>query len=302
MTLLGLSAQECSSLWLTCPEAYVGQQVVYCHTYTGLPEPEHATITVATTGYFRLYVNGNLVSVPSFPLVRAPYRDNPEATEPITTSFEVSRYLRTDSNSVALLVSPSSLDETPSFSLRLNGISNSGCKFVREADETWICRPQNAFLTDTNSEYVDGANMIGSFDEMSADGIMKWLPAERVAYCSWTDVCKVFKPSYEYIYKVEKPKFFSADWNAKGISYDFGKGFYGLVRVTLRETKRGQHIYIAGSEYICTGRTDEQFVLRFAVSGFRKVYISGDKHFRLKNISKVEGLQIVPKFANNYSI
>lgn len=301
MTLLGLNAQECSSLWLTCPEAYFGQQVAYSHTYVDSFEPQEGSVTIATTGYFRLYVNGNLVSVPSYPMARAPYRESIDKTEPIAMRFDVTRYLRNDSNTITLLVCPSVLDETPAFSLRFEGISTENKLYVHDADKSWLCRPLNAYMTDYNAEFADGRVSINSICEISKEGIMSWLPVEYaedgrfdVSYLSFTS-------SYEYINKVEKPKYFSVDWDEKGISYDFGKGFYGLIRVTIRDAKPGQHIYISGSEYICNGQTDEQFLLRFTASWFRKIYITGDKSFRTKNVSKVEGLQIVPKIANNLS-
>lgn len=301
MTLLGLKAQECSSLWLTCPKAYVGQEIAYSRTYTDSLDLSKGSVVVATSGYFRLYVNGNLVSVPSCPMARAPYRESEDKTEPIACKFDVARYLRNDSNTITLLTCPSSIDETPVFSLRFNAVSLKGRTYVREADESWLCCPLNDFLTDYNSEYCDERRLSLPSNGISDEGIMHWLPVETLDYSFLADTKMSVFPSYEYINKVLKPRYFSVDWDEKGISYDFGNGFAGLIRVTLRDTKAGQHIYVAGSDYVCKGQSDEQFVLHFAASGFRKVYISGDKLFRVKNVSRVEGLQIVPKYTNNFS-
>ena len=297
MTLLGLRAQECSSLWITCPQAQNGQQVAYASECVAADSIAHAQVVVASTGYFRLYVNGSLVTVPPYPLARAPFRDGATDGMAVATRFDITRHLQKGRNVVVMHCSP--LDDTTAtaFSLRLSGVYADGREFLRDADDSWMCCPLGASFIGSKTEFQDGRESIASLT-LDTDGcVMRWLPAA-------TDLRNIpvsggmsVDTNYEYISKVIKPRFFSVAGDEKSVSFDFGAGFYGMLRVTIRNTKPGQRLFIDGSEYVCKGKDDEQFVMRFASSWFRKIYISGDEKFTTKQVSKVEGLQILPIIA-----
>ena len=75
--------------------------------------------------------------------------------------------------------------------------------------------------------------------------------------------------------------------------YDFGLGFIGFARVTLRGARKGERIFIGDMEYICSGQLDEQACLRFTTMPVRKLTIYGDNKFRADHIVNVEGISII---------
>ena len=77
------------------------------------------------------------------------------------------------------------------------------------------------------------------------------------------------------------------------ITYDFGLGFIGFARVTLRGVRKGERIFIGNMEYICSGQLDEQACLRFTTMPVRKLTIYGDNKFRADHIVNVEGISII---------
>jgi len=301
ITLLSLKAQECSSLWLSCPSVEGGRQVLYSRTFPDFPNLNEASVVISTNGYFRLYINGSLVTVPSYPFTRAPYRGNVDKKEIISTKLDISRFVRNGYNTISLLCSPSDPAMTTAFSLRLTGSTIYDQPFALNADESWLCRPLGDKMLDYHSEFVDGSDSNNIFEMQSTSRIMDWLPTDISFRSLVYETTPSSLSTYEYISKVIKPNTYTIDDNRGGVLYDFGDGFYGLLRVTLRNTKRGQRIKIAGSEYICKGKIDEQFITHFSGSWFRTVYISGDNTFRPNAVSVVEGLQIVPKNNNNLS-
>ena len=90
------------------------------------------------------------------------------------------------------------------------------------------------------------------------------------------------------------PRYF--DLVGNGVYYQFDKAFKGQLRITLRDAKRGQKIYIDGLEYTCTGEMDEQACRKFTVADHRRVLINGDQNFKNEQIQSVEGIEIVPYF------
>lgn len=299
MTLLSLKAQECSSLWLSCNNADKGQHVLYSHTYTDFPKLSDAKAILATDGYFRLYINGTLVSYPPYPFVRAPYRENADKTHVIPTVLDISRYVVSGSNTISVLCSPSDPALSTGFSLRFIGTTQSGDTLSFDAGRSWLYRPVEGKMLDYHAETQTGLNAKTISELQDKHRIMSWLPAELSYRSLYFEIKPYQEYSYEYVSKIIRAASSYVDIDKKGVTFDFASGFYGQIRVTLRDTKPGQKIYIAGSEYICKGKWDEQFILHFASSWFKKVHISGGNDFLPNQIVKVEGLQIVPK-RNNY--
>ena len=88
--------------------------------------------------------------------------------------------------------------------------------------------------------------------------------------------------------RIISPRF--SDRSDHSVTYDFSPGFYGFVRVTLRGCRRGEHIYINGMEYICSGEMDEQAYCRFSAIYMRRVTITGDRHFNPEQVQEVEAV------------
>ena len=63
-----------------------------------------------------------------------------------------------------------------------------------------------------------------------------------------------------------------------------------LIRVTLRDCRRGEHIRIGNLQYVCTGEMDEQAFTRFSPTDQNTVTISGDRHFCCEQVQEVESM------------
>ena len=63
-----------------------------------------------------------------------------------------------------------------------------------------------------------------------------------------------------------------------------------LIRVTLRECRRGERINIGNLHYVCTGEIDEQAFARFTPTISNTIIISGDSHFRSEQVQEVESV------------
>ena len=95
---------------------------------------------------------------------------------------------------------------------------------------------------------------------------------------------------------VLRPRYFDIEGNR--VAYEFGTGFYGFVRLTLRDARRGERIRIGDVEYICSGKTDEQACARFVPAVLRRVIVEGDADFSPSQIQRVEGIGLADLPAN----
>lgn len=78
----------------------------------------------------------------------------------------------------------------------------------------------------------------------------------------------------------------------RSVTYAFPHVFMGFVRVTIRDARPGETIFINGMRYICNGTIDEQAIGRFAMLPWRSVTITGDRRFKPEQVQNVEGLEM----------
>lgn len=158
-----LQAQEFSTHWIHAPqgEAEVPSTadslayVEFRQTYLSFAQPQQASITVASTGWFRLYVNQCNVGTAAF----YPPRDTQSAHELLSApcgrqaevafmTFDVTDYLRPDTNVVALIYAPYGPSATTKqVSVAVFGTDHDGLPFSFTTDSTWLCRPAEAALS-----------------------------------------------------------------------------------------------------------------------------------------------------------
>lgn len=96
--------------------------------------PRTAYIHVATTGRFVLYVNGRNVSTALFTPDRTP-----SDTTVMAISYDVRRFLRPDSNTIALLYCPSTRTRRQ-VSVSFYGIAADSSHFATNDTDGWLCR------------------------------------------------------------------------------------------------------------------------------------------------------------------
>lgn len=111
--------------------------------------PRTAYIHVATTGRFVLYVNGRNVSTALFTPDRTP-----SDTTVMAISYDVRRFLRPDSNTIALLYCPSTRTRRQ-VSVSFYGIAADSSHFATNDTDGWLCRHADTWQTHDGGEAMN---------------------------------------------------------------------------------------------------------------------------------------------------
>mgnify|MGYP000272101867 CR=1 FL=1 len=141
---------------IRCATADSLSDIWFRHTYLTQRRPISATLSVTARGRYRVYVNESNVT-PPLPT------DN--CHHPVTIDIDISGYLRSDSNTVAILYHPVGPHDHQ-IAVCYYGVGRDGRPFGHKADGGWLCRP---------------------VDEGSGDGIDRGY-TQTVSTACWTPV------------------------------------------------------------------------------------------------------------------
>lgn len=300
---------------ISCTTADSLSDIWFRHTYLTQRRPISATLSVTARGRYRVYVNESNVT-PPLPT------DN--CHHPVTIDIDVSGYLRSDSNTVAILYHPVGPHDHQ-IAVCYYGVGRDGRPFSHNADGGWLCRP---------------------VDEGSGDGIDRGY-TQTVSTACWTPVSAPQRLEIEGTKAASEPRrveiegrkagseLRTADsaqrkvstemgvWplatllpvrvnrvtgvtapryserTPEGIAYEFVTGFFGFVRLTLRGAKKGETIIIGGRKYTCNGETDEQITTAFEPTYHRRVIVSGDSAFDASQVQRVDGVSLMTTTSYN---
>jgi hypothetical protein len=292
--VLSASAQEFGTHWIAYPAVDSTSQVWFRQTYISNKRPVFAKITIATTGYCDLYVNEFNVSRDFL----VPYRES-KNDQPVGITYDVTRFLRTDSNTIAVWYSPSypHINERQ-ISVCYYGKDWKGKNFAHFSDENWLCHLADRSLSANGTESQDGCFYPFYWKGNSFDPAC-WQSAVNVSDNDSPHFVD-YSTSYpaEKVNKIMVPKYFDVDGDS--VYYEFGRGFYGTLRVTLRDCKIGEKIMIDGSEYTCNGKIDEQFYQKISTYHGNRIRIYGDEKFRRAQIQKIEAIQTIPDYHTDF--
>ena len=286
---------------ISCTTADSLSDIWFRHTYLTQRRPISATLSVTARGRYRVYVNESNVT-PPLPT------DN--CHHPVTIDIDVSGYLRSDSNTVAILYHPVGPHDHQ-IAVCYYGVGRDGRPFGHNADGGWLCRP---------------------VDEGSGDGIDRGY-TQTVSTACWTPVSVPGRLEIEgrtadselrtadsalrrvstemgvwplatllplrvnRVTRVTAPRY--SEQTPEGIAYEFVTGFYGFVRLTLRGAKKGEAIIIGGRKYTCNGETDEQITTAFEPTYHRRVIVSGDSAFDASQVQRVDGVSLMTTTSYN---
>lgn len=291
---IGLPAQEFGTHWISHPQPDSTSQIWFRHTYTAPSRPLRGFITITTTGLYKLYINE--IEVGSSPL---PQQYGPNTAQATAASYNVTRYLRTDSNTIAVWYSPASTHpETRQVSVVFSGQYINGNHFAHYSNADWLCRHSGGQLLPGGGELFD-ATLSNDYWNANDFDPACWLGAVGTKAATAPAALHVHSfYTEEKTTNIRPPKYFDVEHDS--LWFDFGEGFKGTVRLTLRDAHPGEHINIGGLEYICSGRMDEQAYRRFTAPYCRKVLICGDGWFRREQIQQVEALQHTNVWHHSY--
>ncbi|MGI6242263.1 MAG: alpha-L-rhamnosidase N-terminal domain-containing protein [Prevotella sp.] len=285
---LGASAQEFNTHWISVPQPDSTSHIWFRKTYLQQGYPQEGHITIASTGYYKLYVNEYNVGTAAFYPSREPNSNNV-----VTMNFDVTPYLRNDTNVIAVIYSPTYPHVNPrQISLIYSGKESNGRPFSYHSDANWLCRRANSSLNPQGGENIDGRYHNTDWNTTNFEQAL-WLNAkeQHIRRTVPITVCSCFNPPLK-ITRRRSYQYF--DLIKDGVEYEFGEGFYGWIRLTLRDTRKGQSIRFGNTEYICSGKLDEQACPVFTTSDYRRVHISGDSFFQRDQITDIEAISIAP--------
>lgn len=301
---------------ISCATADSLSDIWFRHTYITQRRPISATLSVTARGRYRVYVNESNVT-PPLPT------DN--CHHPVTIDIDISGYLRSDSNTVAILYHPVGPHDHQ-IAVCYYGVGRDGRPFGHNADGGWLCRPVDEGSGDgidrgytqtvstacwTPVSVPERLEMEGTkvaseprrveIEGRTADSEIRTAASElRTADSALRRVstemgvwplATLLPVRVNRVTRVTAPRY--SERTPEGIAYEFVTGFYGFVRLTLRGAKKGETIIIGGRKYTCNGETDEQITTAFEPTYHRRVIVSGDSAFDANQVQRVDGVSLM---------
>ena len=294
---------------ISCTTADSLSDIWFRHTYLTQRRPISATLSVTARGRYRVYVNESNVT-PPLPT------DN--CQRPVTIDIDVSSYLRSDSNTVAILYHPVGPHDHQ-IAVCYYGVGRDGRPFGHNADGGWLCRPVDEGSGDGIDRGYTQTVSTACWTPVSAPGRLEMegtkagseprrveIEGTKAASELRTADSALRKVSTEMgvwplatllpvrvnrVTRVTAPRY--SERTPEGIAYEFVTGFYGFVRLTLRGAKKGETIIIGGRKYTCNGETDEQITTAFEPTYHRRVIVSGDSAFDASQVQRVDGVSLM---------
>ena len=301
---------------ISCTTADSLSDIWFRHTYLTQRRPISATLSVTARGRYRVYVNESNVT-PPLPT------DN--CHHPVTIDIDISGYLRSDSNTVAILYHPVGPHDHQ-IAVCYYGVGRDGRPFGHNADGGWLCRPvdegsgdgidrgytqtvSTACWTPVSAPgrlEIEEAKVASEPRRVEIEGTKVASAPQRVEIEGRTADSELRRVSTEMgvwplatllpvqvnrVTRVTAPRY--SERTPEGIAYEFVTGFYGFVRLTLRGAKKGETITIGGRKYTCNGETDEQITTAFEPTYHRRVIVSGDSAFDASQVQRVDGVSLM---------
>ena len=269
--------------------------------------PRAAYIRVATTGRFVLYVNGRNVSTALF----TPDRQKGD-TAVAAIAYDVQRFLRTDTNTIALLYCPS-MRTHRQVSVCFYGIAADSSHFAVSGTDRpsfalngnagWLCRHADTWQTHDGGEamnrnlypyrWTDANQPLALWQAVEETTPSQ--PLNTTTPLSSEDICG-YSPlrinplvdNAARISRIYTPLL--TEQSGDTLTVHLVPNRRHLIRVTLRGCRRGERIRIGNLQYVCTGEMDEQAFTRFSPTDQNTVTISGDRHFCCEQVQEVESI------------
>lgn len=286
---------------ISCTTADSLSDIWFRHTYLTQRRPISATLSVTARGRYRVYVNESNVT-PPLPT------DN--CHHPVTIDIDISGYLRSDSNTVAILYHPIGPHDHQ-IAVCYYGVGRDGRPFGHNADGGWLCRPVDEGSGDGIDRGYTQTVSTACWTPVSAPGRLEIEGTKAASELRKTDsalrrvstemgvwpLATLLPVWVNRVTRVTAPRY--SERTPEGIAYEFVTGFYGFVRLTLRGAKKGETIIIGGRKYTCNGETDEQITTAFEPTYHRRVIVSGDSAFDASQVQRVDGVSLMTTTSYN---
>lgn len=300
---------------ISCTTADSLSDIWFRHTYLTQRRPISATLSVTARGRYRVYINESNVT-PPLPT------DN--CHRPVTIDIDVSGYLRSDSNTVAILYHPVGPHDHQ-IAVCYYGVGRDGRPFGHNADGGWLCRPVDEGSGDGIDRGYTQTVSTACWTPVSAPGRLEMEGTKAASEPGRLEIdgtkaaselrkadsalrrvstemgvwplATLLPVRVNRVTRVTAPRY--SERTPEGIAYEFVTGFYGFVRLTLRGAKKGETIIIGGRKYTCNGETDEQITTAFEPTYHRRVIVSGDSTFDASQVQRVDGVSLMTTTSYN---
>lgn len=314
-SLATATAGDFGCRWMSHPAPDDTSHVWFRHTLVIDEQdmPRTAYIHVATTGRFVLYVNGRNVSTALFTPDRTP-----NDTTVMAINYDVRRFLRPDSNTIALLYCPSTRTRRQ-VSVSFYGIAADSSHFATNDTDGWLCRHADTWQTHDGGEAMNHNTYPYRWTDTDQP-LALWQAVEQIStsqrlnlstshhhnttppqhlntlpLLSAEDICG-YSPvrinplvdNAAHMRRIYTPLF--TEQSADTLIVHLVPNERHLIRVTLRGCRRGERISIGNLHYVCTGEIDEQAFARFTPTSSNTIIITGDSHFRSEQVQEVESI------------
>lgn len=314
-SLATATAGDFGCRWMSHPAPDDTSHVWFRHTLVTEEQdiPRTAYIHVATTGRFVLYVNGRNVSTALFTPDRTP-----NDTTVMAISYDVRRFLRPDSNTIALLYCPSTRTRRQ-VSVSFYGIAADSSHFATNDTDGWLCRHADTWQTHDGGEAMNRNTYPYRWTDTDQP-LALWQAVEQIStsqhlnlstphhhnttppqhlntlpLLSAEDICG-YSPVHinplvdnaAHMRRIYTPLF--TEQSTDTLIVHLVPNERHLIRVTLRDCRRSEHISIGNLNYVCTGEIDEQAFARFTPTSSNTIIITGDSHFRSEQVQEVESI------------
>lgn len=293
---------------ISCTTADSLSDIWFRHTYLTQRRPISATLSVTARGRYRVYVNESNVTPPL---------PTDTCHHPVTIDIDVSGYLRSDSNTVAILYHPVGPHDHQ-IAVCYYGVGRDGRPFGHNADGGWLCRPVDEGSGDGIDRGYTQTVSTACWTPASAPGRLEMEGTKAASELRTADsalrrddsalrkvstemgvwpLATLLPVRVNRVTRVTAPRY--SERTPEGIAYEFVTGFYGFVRLTLRGAKKGETIIIGGRKYTCNGETDEQITTAFEPTYHRRVIVSGDSAFDASQVQRVDGVSLMTTTSYN---
>ncbi|WP_278779008.1 alpha-L-rhamnosidase N-terminal domain-containing protein [Leyella stercorea] len=314
-SLATATAGDFGCRWMSHPAPDDTSHVWFRHTLVTEEQdmPRTAYIHVATTGRFVLYVNGRNVSTALFTPDRTP-----NDTTVMAISYDVRRFLRPDSNTIALLYCPSTRTRRQ-VSVSFYGIAADSSRFATNDTDGWLCRHADTWQTHDGGEAMNRNTYPYRWTDTNQP-LALWQAVEQTStshhlntttshhhnttppqhlntlpLLSAEDICG-YSPvrtnplvdNAAHMRRIYTPLF--TEQSADTLIVHLVPNERHLIRITLRGCRRGERISIGNLHYVCTGEIDEQAFARFTPTSSNTIIITGDSHFQSEQVQEVESI------------
>lgn len=273
-------ASDFNTPWIFARQTGSLSRVFFRKAFLSQGLPRQATLTIATTGYCKVYVNECKIGTAPYLSLR---HDND--TDAVSMTFDVTPYMRADTNVVAVLYSPlpnHASKTEKQIAINLYGTGYDQHDFCVRTDASWLCRESYSKITPDGIEIVDGRRRDMQWNAASIHDNALWEQAEE-AEDTTTSI---------YAKETLMPKISHIDTFDEDSIHDNvispHNAFYGFFRATLRGARRGERIRLGNLLYICNGKLDEQVFPEFGAGYTKGISVCG----RASRITTLEMISI----------